>query len=242
MRCCALIPVYNHPHRLRQLLAMLADYSLPVILVNDGSGPHCTALLRELAATEHATLLEHSENRGKGAALKSGLFHARAQGFSHVLQIDADGQHNLDDIPALLALAEAQPGAMVSGVPRFHNIPALRFYSRYLTHAMVWLNTLSLEIRDTMCGFRIYPLAATCRQIEQHHTGDRMQFDTEIMVYLHWDGTQIVGLPTAVDYPADGISHFRAWRDTALLAISHTRLFFGMLRRLPQLLARNFRG
>lgn len=243
MRCCALIPVYDHPHRLPDLLAALLALELPVVLVNDGSGPHCSGVLRDLAR-EHAavSLVELPHNRGKGAAVKSGLREAARRGFSHALQVDADGQHELGDAPRLLAAAAANPEAMITGVPRFSNAPALRFYARYLTHFWVWVHTLSLDISDSMCGFRIYPLAATLAIVEHSHTGERMEFDTEIMVRLHWAGVPIVEVPTPVTYHDDGISHFRGVRDTALLSLAHVRLFFGMLVRLPRLLGRRAHG
>ncbi|MFV0276877.1 MAG: glycosyltransferase family 2 protein, partial [Parahaliea sp.] len=124
----------------------------------------------------------------------------------------------------------------------YHNVPALRYYGRYLTHLWVWINTLSLEISDAMCGFRIYPLTATLAVVEGSATGNRMDFDPEIMVRLHWAGVQVVEHPTPVTYPRDGISHFRGLRDNALISWMHTRLFFGMLWRAPRLLARRWRS
>src|SRR5690606_17949432 len=83
------------------------------------------------------------------------------RGFSHALQIDADGQHDAADIPALLALAKANPEALVSGWPQYgDDMPRSRRYGRWITHFWVWIETLSLAIKDSMCGFRVYPLAA----------------------------------------------------------------------------------
>ncbi|WP_241505895.1 glycosyltransferase family 2 protein [Parahaliea mediterranea] len=235
--------MYNHPAVLPELVATLRRHQLPVILVNDGSNAACSALLRELAGGDSAvTLVEHPRNRGKGGAVKSGLRAAARGGFTHVLQIDADGQHNTDDIEHLLTLARRHPDALVAAVPRYDNAPALRYYGRYLTHVWVWIHTLSLDISDALCGFRVYPLAATLAIIDCDHTGDRMDFDPEILVRLHWAGVPVVELPSRVCYPADGVSHFRGLHDNALISWAHTRLFFGMLRRLPQLLWRRVAG
>jgi hypothetical protein len=68
-----------------------------------------------------------------------------------------------------------------------------------------------------------------------------MDFDIEVVVRLHWRGIPIVEVPTQVLYPRGGVSHFRLWRDNLLITRMHARLFFGMLRRLPQLVARRLR-
>ena len=116
-------------------------------------------------------------------------------------------------------------------------MPKGRLYGRYLTHVWVWINTLSLAIKDSMCGFRVYPLVRTLAAIVPS-IGKRMDFDPEIAVRLVWAGTQVVNLPTRVTYPADGVSHFDVWRDNLRISAMHTRLFFGMLWRLPGLLWR----
>jgi hypothetical protein len=67
-----------------------------------------------------------------------------------------------------------------------------------------------------------------------------MDFDTEIIVRLHWTGVPVRNRPTRVTYPEDGVSHFDLWRDNLRISAMHARLFFGMLRRLPRLLARKW--
>lgn len=238
-RACIIVPVYNHPDSLGVLVAGLASFDVPTLLINDGSDDNCTRRLRQIDR-DHAwiTLIERSQNGGKGAAVKTGLEAALRSGFTHALQVDADGQHDLQDLPRLLALSRDNPAAVVCGMPTFENIPALRLYGRYLTHIWVWINTLSLDIRDSMCGFRVYPLGSTLAEIRAAKIGDRMDFDPEILVRLHWRGLPIISVPTSVGYPTDGISHFRGFRDNVLISWAHTRLFFGMLRRLPELLRR----
>jgi hypothetical protein len=117
-------------------------------------------------------------------------------------------------------------------------VPRSRLYGRYLTHVWVWINTLSFEIRDSMCGLRVYPLAATCEIWRKYRVDRRMAFDTEILVRLSWSGVRIIAVPTRVTYPRDGVSHFRMLKDNVHISWMHTRLFFGMLRRAPVLLFR----
>jgi hypothetical protein len=92
-----------------------------------------------------------------------------------------------------------------------------------------------------MCGFRVYPVAAVQALRARQKLGSRMNFDTDILVRLYWSGLQVVNQPTRVAYPSDGVSHFRVWADNVQISGMHTRLFFGMLPRIPRLLARHFR-
>ncbi|HEX7339141.1 MAG TPA: glycosyltransferase family 2 protein [Rhodanobacteraceae bacterium] len=237
---CAVIPVYNHHASLPRVVAALRAHGLPVILVDDGSDAPTRAVLETQAALDGVTCRHLSANQGKGAAVMAGLQLAQAQGFTHALQVDADGQHDLADAPRLLALAKAHPDGLVSGRPCYDaSVPAVRFYGRYLTHALVWLETLSLTLRDSMCGFRVYPLAASLALARRVAIGARMDFDTDIMVRLYWAGTDSVFLPTHVHYPEDGISHFRMGADNARMAWLHVRLVAGMLMRAPRLVARS---
>ncbi|WP_062846163.1 glycosyltransferase family 2 protein [Acinetobacter sp. NRRL B-65365] len=231
------IPVYNHPHYLADLVQHLSQFQYPIILVNDGSDAACTAILHQLAQHNALVdLVEHPENLGKGQAVITGLQHAAQRGMSHVLQIDADGQHCWDDVAKFIALSQQHPQAMVIGQPVFDaSVPKKRLYGRYVTHFWVWLNSLSFEIKDSMCGFRIYPLAQTIPILNTARFQPRMGFDSEILVRLKWENIQFVNVPTKVIYPEHGISHFNVWRDNLGLSKAHARLFAGMLIRLPKL-------
>ncbi|WP_323981026.1 glycosyltransferase family 2 protein [Aeromonas media] len=231
MTPCILIPCYNHAGPLAAVLARLAEYGLPCLLIDDGSEPVAAAALDALAARyPWVTLLRHPQNQGKGGAVMTGLRRAHALGFSHALQVDADGQHDLADIPALLAEADQHPAALVSGRPLYDDsVPKGRLYGRYITHVWVWIETLSFAIKDSMCGFRVYPLAATCALLDRVALGRRMDFDTEVMVRLHWAGVAVRFVPTRVIYPADGSSHFQLWRDNRDISWMHTRLVCRLL-------------
>ncbi|MDN4051876.1 glycosyltransferase family 2 protein [Massilia sp. YIM B02763] len=241
---CVVIPVYNHEHAIGKVLARVLQHGLPVILVDDGSSPTCAAVLDALAAAHPgAVVLErHAVNQGKGGAVLTGFARAEREGYSHVLQVDADGQHDVADVPRFLDAGRARPHAVIAGCPLYdESVPALRLYARYLTHVWVWINTLSLAIRDSMCGFRVYPVAPVLALARRRRLGLRMNFDIEILVRLYWDGLEIANLPTRVGYPEDGVSHFQAWTDNVLISRLHMTLFFGMLPRVPSLLVRSWR-
>lgn len=240
---CAVIPVFNHERTLPQVVAALLAEDLPCVLVDDGSSAQAATVIDQLAEHPSVHLHRHTINQGKGAAVTSGLREAARLGFSHALQVDADGQHDLSRVGLFLDRACQAPEALICGYPQYDaSVPKGRLYGRYLTHVWVWINTLSLSIRDSMCGFRVYPLAPTLALIDSEPLGSRMDFDTEILVRLHWRAQPMVWLPTRVHYPAGGISHFRLWHDNLLISGMHARLFGGMLLRAPALLWRRWQG
>lgn len=238
---CVIIPVYNHEHAIGAMVNAVLAHDLPCVLVDDGSAPVCAHVLTQIAAAqpERVTLLQHPNNRGKGGAMLTGFNYVAAAGYSHALQIDADGQHCAADIPRFLTLAAQHPAAVIVGCPEYDaTVPKGRLYGRYLTHVWVWINTLSFDIKDSMCGFRVYPLPTLIALIQQKNLCERMDFDPEVLVRLHWQGTEIINLSTRVSYPTDGVSHFRLLFDNLLISRMHAILFFGMLLRAPLLLLR----
>lgn len=235
---CLIIPCYNHGATMTDVVSRLKPFGLPCIVVDDGSDSATAQELDRLAATTPwLTLHRMACNQGKGAAVMAALKLASVRGFSHALQVDADGQHHLADVPLLLAEAQQHPDCLISGRPVYdHSVPKARLYGRYITHVWVWIETLSLSLKDSMCGFRVYPLVPTLRLMSERTLGERMDFDIEIMVRLYWQGTRSRFIPTPVIYPPDGLSHFDALKDNLRISLMHSRLFFGMLPRIPQLL------
>ena len=234
------IPIYNHKDAIGNTVAHLAVHGLPIFIVDDGSDAVTQAVLAALAQqyASQVTLLRLPQNGGKGAAVMAGLRAAHTAGYTHALQIDADGQHDAADVPRFLAAAAASPDAVILGRPVYdESVPKARLYGRYITHVWVWIETLSFDIRDSMCGFRIYPLALACKLIDDVALPTRMDFDIEILVRLHWRRARIVTLPTRVTYEPGGLSHFDVLWDNVRISKSHTRLVAGMLVRLPLLLA-----
>ena len=244
MKTCLIIPVYNHENAIAKVIENLKRYGLPCVMVNDGSSIACSQVLADLADKEVSwlTLITRHENGGKGAAVIDGFKAAIAQAYTHAIQLDADGQHDVNAIPQFLAASKQFPDALILGQPIFdESVPKNRLYGRKITNFWIRINTLSKAVADGMCGFRLYPLAAVQQLISTKAIAQRMDFDIDIVVRLYWQGVDVINLPTSVSYPLDGVSHFRLWQDNVFISKTHARLFFGMLLRFPLLLWRRFR-
>jgi glycosyltransferase involved in cell wall biosynthesis len=246
-----IIPSYNSGSQLLDTVqAALARWS-PVWVVIDGSSDGSVAVLRQRLAAEpglepHLQLLEHASNRGKGAAVLTALALARAEGFTHALTMDADGQHPADLIPRFMAASEANPAAMVLGKPVFDAAaPRVRVYGRRISNTWANLETLWSGIGDSLYGFRVYPIARLQDLMLGQRWMRRFDFDPEAVVRLCWAGVRPINLPAPVRYLSaaeGGVSHFRYGRDNLLLTWMHIRLLCGFARRLPVLIQRRRAG
>jgi glycosyltransferase involved in cell wall biosynthesis len=233
-----LIPCFDHGVPLRGVLESLAPYGLRCLVIDDGSAAPTQELLaraeRELPFVRVQRL---PENQGKGVALAAGYRLAASEGFTHAVQLDADGQHDVATVPAFLEAMQKDPDALVLGQPIFDaSAPLARIWARKLSVGAVWLATLSREIHDPLCGMRGVPLALALRVLDGHAHGPRMEFDPEFAVRCVWAGAPVVNVPVPVSYPTNGLSHFDVARDYPAMAATYARLWTGMLARAPRLL------
>ncbi len=241
-RPCCIIPSRNHHLAVAQVIAGARAAGLPVFLLDDASDEPARGVLAAQRAPD-VTVTRLARRHGKGAAVMRGFHQAAAAGFTHAVQVDADGQHDLSRLAEFLAVAGAHPEALVSGAARYDaSVPKARQWGRYLTHFWVWVETLSFRISDSMCGFRVYPLGPTLRLLQRARVGSFMDFDTEIMVRLCWQGTPVRMLTVDVVYPPDNTSNFDMLRDNWRITKMHTRLTLAMLPRAPMLLWRRLRA
>ena len=240
-RVALVIPCFNHADPLKGLLTKLADLNLPAYLVDDGSAPsEQEKINRLLPDFPFVRLVRRQENGGKGAAVIDGALAAQKDSFTHILQIDADGQHDTADIPTLLALSKEHPDTLISGFPLYDDsVPKGRLIGRYITHFWVWAETLSSTIVDSMCGFRVYPLVPLLSIVQNDKPGRHMDFDPEILVRLYWAGVPMKFIPTRVIYPKGGTSNFDAVHDNWRITKMHTKLFCKSVLLWPQLIGRN---
>jgi glycosyltransferase involved in cell wall biosynthesis len=238
-----LIPSYNPGQKVFETVRAARSRWDPVWVVVDGSTDGTPAALQEMSRQDPGLrVILREKNGGKGAAVLDGLTRAAAEGFTHVLTMDSDGQHPADRIPAFMADSMAHPDAMILGEPVFDaSAPSIRVKGRRISNWWANLETLWAGIHDSLFGFRVYPIAPLLRLMRSSLWMRRFDFDVEAVVRLSWAGVPVRNLPANVRYftPEEGgVSHFNYWRDNVLLSSMHIRLFFGFVLRLPLLIAR----
>lgn len=242
-----LIPSYNPGAKVYETVRTARQFWNPVWVVVDGSNDGSAEGLLAMAAQDNGLrVMILPRNQGKGSAVLHGLDQAAAEGFSHVLTMDSDGQHPAECIPAFMAESVRQPAAMILGDPVFDaSAPVLRVQGRRLSNLWANLETLWAGIGDSLFGFRVYPVEPL-RQVMRHQPWMRhFDFDPEAVVRLCWRGVRPINLPAPVRYyrvEEGGVSHFRYLRDNLLLSWMHTRLFLGFVLRLPMLILRRVLG
>ena len=241
------IPSYDTGPLVYSTVAAARAAWSPVWVVVDGSRDGTAEGLLAMAAGDAGLRVDVlAKNSGKGAAVLHALEAALAQGFTHALTMDADGQHPADRIAALMAESTAHPDAMVLGRPVFDaSAPLLRVRGRRVSNAWTNLETLGAGIADSLYGFRVYPIAPLVDVMHRQPWMRRFDFDTEAVVRLAWRGVRPINVDAPVRYlRADegGVSHFRYGRDNALLTWMHLRLLLGFALRLPSLVVRRITG
>jgi glycosyltransferase involved in cell wall biosynthesis len=228
---CLVIPHYKQQELFAQFLPRLVELNLPCFIVDDGSGKEVCSQLHEMVkGVNDFHLYQHENNRGKGAAVITGLYHASAKGFSHIIQIDADGQHNVDDVEKLIKISVTRPHAIICGKPIFdESAPLARVIGRKLTTLCTVLETFSFKIRDGHFGFRVYPVKEFERILDRYFIGPGMDFDTDVIVKSVWANIDIEFVPSKVVYHENSVSHYRYLRDNIIMIRLHVRL---ILKRL----------
>ena len=239
---CAIIPVYRHEGTVEAVAREIIGKGLHVFIVDDGNTPEAKKILEDIdRRVPEITLISYEKNGGKGYAVAKGFEAALKAGFSYAIQIDADGQHDLNALEFFLKASRKHPGNLISGFPQYDaSVPKSRENGRKITNFWIAIETLSFDIPDAMCGFRIYPLETTV-PVMRKISDLRMGFDIEILVRLKWKGVKMNFYPIQVTYPENGISNFRMVRDNIFISWMHTKLVLGMVVRLPTLLARKLR-
>lgn len=233
-RLCFVIPYYNHPKTILTLVEILKPFGLGIIIINDGSNEESCSVLERLNASivseksdevahNQIFLFNRSENGGKGAALKDGLMIAQKMGFSHIFQIDADMQHDVSKIQTFLDASKKNQAHLICAAPIYdENAPKSRLYGRKITDFWVFINTLGGDIKDSMCGMRIYPINAVFDCLKS--CGNRMDFDIDILLYAFKNGAKFVWIEVGVKYESS-VSHFKAFKDNMLISLTHAKHF-----------------
>lgn len=219
-RFCIVIPTYDNARTLPDVVTRCYRQLPDIIVVNDGSTDATSALLA--ASPVPLTVVEYTPNRGKGHALREGFRKARACGYTHVVTIDADGQHYPEEIPRLLEASRREPDALIVGSrPLVHrNMPRGNTFANRFSNFWFRLQT-GIALPDTQTGFRIYPLAKI--RGERRLTA-RYEAELELLVASAWAGVPLRPVTVQVHYPENRVSHFRPGMDFLRISLLNTLL------------------
>ena len=241
------IPSYNTGAKVVETVTQARRFWEPVWVVVDGSTDGSAEALQTLAQDDAGLrVLVLPRNQGKGAAVLHGVCEAAHAGYTHVLTMDADGQHPPEKIPEFMAASLARPDAMILGLPVFDaSAPSIRLRGRKISNALANFQTLWSGIGDALFGFRVYPIPPLRETMQRSLWMRRFDFDPEAAVRLCWRGVVPINVPAPVTYlrPEDGgVSHFNYVRDNILLTGMNLRLLAGFVLRLPLLLWKKARA
>ena len=227
-----LVPAFNNERTAAGVVRAVRAIHPHVFVVDDGSRDGTGA---QLDALEGVVLLRHARNLGKGASLRTGLDEAFRRGFTHVVALDADGQHLPEDLARMIEAAAIRPDAMLlggrdlvaAGAPLGSRLGCLN--SNFWT----WVET-GLRLPDTQTGFRVYPKTVAALELRC----DGFEFEIEVLVKAAWSGIPIVTVPIGVRYfsGTERVSHFRPLRDFLRIARLNLRLVALRLLAPPQVL------
>lgn len=225
-RRCVVIPSYNSGPLLERTVREVLAFWRPVLVVIDGS----TDGSGELPETEGLEILRLTPNHGKGAALQVAFAHAANRGFTHAATFDADGQHCAADLPRFMEISRSHPRALIAGLPVFNeSAPGIRVLGHRIANFWTRLESGGRGPADSLCGFRVYPLAATARALSKSHPARGFDFETVAGVRLAQQDAPCLNVPTPIRYARTGVSHFRYVRDNCLLVRTHARLLVSAL-------------
>ncbi|MBQ4378759.1 MAG: glycosyltransferase family 2 protein [Treponema sp.] len=237
---CILIPVYRHGKACCDVVDSIVQYNIPLILVDDGNEEETKAYLRQIKEKHpEIELVTLPKNQGKGGAFKAGVIRAKELGYTHLLQLDADGQHDSTKIPFFVEKAKSSPEKMICGYPEYdETAPGHRKGAHKFANTWCAVVTWSSKIVDSLCGFRLYPVESTFRFVTKKFFDKRMGFDVDILVQMMQMGVDVEFYGVKVTYPADGISNFHAFRDNVRISWVFTRLCIKMFIMSPFMLWR----
>lgn len=215
------IPTYNNGGTLAQVLTDVLAYSLPVIVVNDGSTDQTAEVLKSFPGIR---VISYPTNRGKGYALNTGLKAAIEGGYRYAITLDSDGQHYADDIPVFLKEIEQHPDSLLIGARNLasDNMPGKNTFANKFSNFWFTLET-GIRLADTQSGYRLYPLH---KLKKMHLFTTKYEYELEIIVQAAWRNIRVANVPVKVYYPPAGerVSHFRPLQDFTRISLLNSVL------------------
>ncbi|NOY51326.1 MAG: DUF2062 domain-containing protein [Chlorobi bacterium] len=220
---CVIVPTYNNARTIAEVLAGIKEYIADIYVVNDGSTDDTISILENI---DYIKLISYDNNRGKGFALRKGFGAALADGFSHAITIDSDGQHSTEDIAVILLHHEEKPDSLIIGRRniRADGMPAKNSFANKFSNFWFRVETWQ-RLADTQSGFRLYPIH---KYSKTKWFTTKYEFELEVLVRSQWSDITIDSVPVCVYYPPteERVSHFKPLRDFARISVLNTFLVF----------------
>ncbi len=219
LNCCVIVPTYNNAHSLDNFLTDLQDYTTHVIIINDGSTDATSEILEKYSGFHHK---EHSENRGKGIALKTGFRFAEELDYEYAITIDSDGQHYPDDLDIFLTELEKRnsndPELLLVGDRKMSGEGIPGQSSKGNRFSNFWfLVVTGIELHDTQSGYRLYPvkLINSLKLITW-----KFELEIEVLVKASWKKAEVRNIPIKVFYQeGERVTHFRPFWDIVRIVL-----------------------
>ena len=226
LKCCVIIPTYNNDKTLEQVIRDVLEYTVDVIVVNDGATDHTPDILKKFGSLR---VFNIHKNKGKGYALRLGFHYALKQGFRYAITIDSDGQHYADDLLKFIDKIEQEPDSVIIGARdmKHDSVPGTSSFGHKFSIFWFRIET-GLKVPDIQSGYRLYPLEKMERM---RFFGRKFEFEVEVLAKLAWKAVNITSVPVKVYYAPKGerVSHFRKVHDFTRVSIANTLLVFTAL-------------
>lgn len=227
-RVVAAVPAYNEEQTIAKVLVHTGKHVDTILVVDDGSSDDTGLISSKLGAE----VIRHERNLGKGAALRSSFDWARKIGADVLVTLDADGQHDPNDIPRLVEpILRGHADIVIGSRKLSKNVPRYRrLGGRLLDRAT---NVKSEDgIVDAQSGFRAY----SRESLERVTTAEYgMGVDSELLMSAKSAGLRVVEVPVAVSYDVPRTSKHNAiyhaldvfFSVVKFISIRHPMLFYG---------------
>ncbi|OGT48437.1 MAG: hypothetical protein A3E82_03830 [Gammaproteobacteria bacterium RIFCSPHIGHO2_12_FULL_38_11] len=219
-----LIPAYNEETTIASIVDRCLQYSSQVLVVDDGSTDNTLAILKKTAAI----VISNAKNEGKGLTLLKGFYVAIEKKYQGVITLDADGQHDADDLPKFFEKIAQHPDALIIGARRIHTkrAPKMRLLANKIADFFISCAARKRLI-DTQSGYRYYPVSFLKCYSTRPNTAGCFAFETEILVAAARAGFAVDYVNIQSCYPTHArVSYYRPRRDTWEIVKVVSKLIF----------------
>jgi glycosyltransferase involved in cell wall biosynthesis len=208
MTVWALIAAFNEASRIGPVVGGVRPHVSHVLVVDDGSTDDTSAMARGAGAT----VIRHPENRGKGAAIRTGIEAALTSDATHLLLLDGDGQHDPADAPGLIDAARKEQADFVLGERPFDraSMPASRYWTNRISSRVISRYFVGADVGDAQSGYR---LVATDVLRRLHLSARGYEIETEMLIKAARRGARLARVPIHLRYEG-AVSKLRPLRDT----------------------------